>query len=132
MYAQPGVPSQGQIVGQQQFQHPLSQPLNRQIVGLEVVQEGNVLVMSACLSVCAQQRGVPHIIGLTCSNLFTLVPPPHFPTCWQSGGWPSKVFNSPPVVVRPGGVNHNSFIVAINPPGAYHNDCALWLAPLSL
>ena len=44
-----------------------------------------------------------------------------------------KVFNSPPpVVVRPGGVNYNSFIIAINPPGAYHNDCALWLAPLSL
>ena len=53
MYAQPEMPSQGQIVGQQQFQHPLSQPLNPQIVGLEVVQEGNVLVMSACLSVCA-------------------------------------------------------------------------------
>ena len=36
-----------------------------------------------------------------------------------------KVFISPPVVVRPGGANHNSFIVGINLPGAYHNDCAL-------
>ena len=36
-----------------------------------------------------------------------------------------KVFISPPIVVCPGGVNHNSFIVGINPPGAYHNDCAL-------
>ena len=36
-----------------------------------------------------------------------------------------KVFISPPVVVRPGGANHNSFIIGINPLGVYHNDCAL-------
>ena len=40
-----------------------------------------------------------------------------------------KVFINPPVVVRPGGVNHNAFIVVVHPGGLIVTINALWLAP---
>ena len=40
-----------------------------------------------------------------------------------------KVFINPPVVVRPGGVNHNTFIVVVRPGGANHNDKCIMISP---
>ena len=41
-----------------------------------------------------------------------------------------KVFINPPVVVRPGGVNHNAFIVVVRPGGgANHNDKCIMISP---
>ena len=40
-----------------------------------------------------------------------------------------KVFINPPIMVCPGGVNHNAFIVMVCPGGANHNDKSIMINP---